>query len=186
MRYTVSASLIAFLFIVSINAAFADVENGCEIIKRFFEETVTRGSKDSDGVKKLSAIEINSKFIENKNSGRLFVIKGKVRNGYDSDRNNIAIIAELYVKGRKLFASEKTYAGISISDFELVNLPINTINERLSNKDLSQVVTSGGDLPFIVIFSDLPRAELLDEFTVNVSQADFHQPEIEDKTIEKN
>ena len=53
----------------------------------------------------------------------------------------------------------------------------------LINKNLSQVAPSGGDLAFMVIFSDLPSTNQLEEFTVNVSQADSHQPKLEDKNI---
>jgi pilus assembly protein FimV len=44
---------------------------------------------DDPGNLKLSTLEINSKFVDNANVGKLFVITGKVKNGYSESRGMI-------------------------------------------------------------------------------------------------
>jgi predicted Zn finger-like uncharacterized protein len=128
--------------------------------------------KDPAGTANLTTMDINSKFIENSQSGRLFIITGKVRNGYGMRRNTIRLQGKLFTKGKVLVKTEFSYAGVQISDQELATLSIAEIKQALNATpaalDATGNVQPGQTLPFIVVFSDLPSAEQLDEFAVEL------------------
>lgn len=128
--------------------------------------------KDPAGILSLTTMDINSKFIENSQSGRLFVITGKVRNGYSMRRNTIRLQGKLFTKGKVLVKTEFSYAGVRINDQELATLSIAEIKQLLNAAppplDATGNVQPGQSLPFMVVFSDLPAAEQLDEFAVEL------------------
>lgn len=128
--------------------------------------------KDPAGILSLSTMDINSKFIENSQSGRLFVITGKVRNGYSMRRNTVRLQGKLFTKGKVLVKTEFSYAGVLINDQELATLSIAEIKQLLNAAppplDATGNVQPGQNLPFMVVFSDLPAAEQLDEFAVEL------------------
>ena len=113
---------------------------------------------------------IRSEFVENTTTGRLFVIKGKVRNDYPAARNFITVKGVLYSKDGKIVQEKTVYCGNTLSDTELQSLDKATINSRLRNrygdKKSNLKIPSGKEIPFVVVFSDLPQD--LGEFSVEV------------------
>lgn len=136
----------------------------------YIDEYLHPKPKDPMGILSLSTQEINSKFIENENGGRLFVITGKVLNQYPTARGMIRLQGNLYTKGKILAKTEKIFVGFQVSDQELANLPVAEIKARLSTPPKPQEkvtqVAAGQTLPFMVVFSDLP--ENLDEFAIEM------------------
>lgn len=124
--------------------------------------------KDPNGILNLSTLEINSKFIENETGGRLFVITGKVRNGYQNTRSMISLRGKLFTQNKVLVKTERTYAGITLSDQELSIQPVQEIKTELKTtpkpQDIGTMMRPGQVLPFMLVFSDLP--EDLDEFVI--------------------
>ena len=122
--------------------------------------------KDPQGIIKLSTLEISSKFIENEQSGRLFVISGKVHSAYQEPRTKIRLQGKLFTKGKMLSQSENVYAGIILSDQELATLTRAEIKLRLSTPPSDIKIMPNQNLKFMVVFSDLPSTEELDEFAL--------------------
>ncbi len=118
--------------------------------------------KDLAGIEKLIINEndINSRFVENSSVGRLFVITGKVKNGYDDNRGMVSIMGKIFSSNKRLIHQEKVYCGNIMSDLELANLEWDKIAARLSNRlgdNRSNVkIRSGRSIPFMVVFADLP------------------------------
>ena len=113
---------------------------------------------------------IRSEFVENRTDGRLFVIKGKVRNDYPEARNFIMVRGTLYSNDGETIDKKTIYCGNALSDTDLKALDKATIDKRLRNrfgdKRSNFSVPSGKVIPFVVVFSDLPRD--LGEFSVEV------------------
>ncbi len=128
---------------------------------------------EDPGNLKLATEDINSKFIDNASAGRLFVITGNVRSTYDTPRRFIQMTGKLFTKGKKLAKTEVIYCGNVVSDAELASMDINAIKKRLADrfgeKD-GTVIQSGQTLPFMVVFSELPK-EQLEEFTIEVDKS---------------
>lgn len=125
---------------------------------------------DPSGNLKIETLDINSKFILNVKEGKLFVITGRVKNGYSDVRRYININGKLYSKGKSLVQKETVFCGNVLSDIELSNMELEAIKKRLSNRlgdnNSNMQVKPGGELPFMVVFSNLP--EDLEEFSVEV------------------
>ena len=122
-----------------------------------------------DTIAMLTTLDINSKFIENEKGGRIFVVSGKVRNGYPVPCNKIQLQGKLFAKGKVLAKTELVYAGVMISDLELAGQEVGQIKQRLrtgGGQAAELVVNSGQSLPFMVVFSDLPAD--LDEFAIEL------------------
>jgi caspase domain-containing protein/PEGA domain-containing protein/uncharacterized protein DUF1566/uncharacterized protein DUF3426 len=129
--------------------------------------------KDSDptGSLKIDTLDVNSKFLLNVKDGKLFVITGQVKNGYSDVRRFISINGRLYKKGKILAQTETVFCGNVLSDIELTNMEIGEIKKRLSNRigdnKSNMQIKPGGELPFMIVFSNLP--DNLDEFSIEVA-----------------
>jgi len=125
---------------------------------------------DPSGNLKIETLDINSKFILNVKEGKLFVITGRVKNGYSDVRRYININGKLYTNGKSLAQKETVFCGNVLSDIELSNMELEAIKKRLSNRlgdnKSNMQVKPGAELPFMVVFSNLP--ENLEEFSVEV------------------
>ena len=135
----------------------------------YISDFINPEAKDPSGVQQLATLEINSKFIENEVEGRLFVITGKVRNGYSISRKLIRLKGKLYTKGKVLAKTELSFAGLVMADQELSNKPMAEIKKSLNStigQDAAITVAAGNSAPFMVVFSKLP--DDLDEFVIEL------------------
>lgn len=170
-----SKTLLVLFFLILLGgigygAYYAVTQLGIEI--PYLSEYLKPKPQDPAGTINLSTMEINSKFLENNLAGRLFVITGKVRNGYGTNREKIRLQGKLFTKGKVLVKTEYSYAGIILNDQDLATLPIAQIKQRLNTVPQGQagdtIVKPGQTLPFMVVFSELPPPEQLDEFAIEL------------------
>lgn len=114
--------------------------------------------------------DIHGGFVESKTAGRLFVVKGKIKSSYPDARNFIRMKGVLYFKDGKIAKDRIVYCGNVLSDAELQTMEWDSIQKRLGNRfgdnKSNFRVPSGKELPFMVVFSELP--EDLGEFSVEV------------------
>ncbi|MBW2604973.1 MAG: zinc-ribbon domain-containing protein [Deltaproteobacteria bacterium] len=126
---------------------------------------------DPAGSLKIDTLDVNSKFLLNVKDGKLFVITGRVKNGYPDVRRFISINGRLYKKGKILVQTETVFCGNFLSDIELSNIELEAIKKRLSNRfgdnKSNMQINPGGELPFMLIFSNLP--DDLEEFSIEVA-----------------
>jgi len=139
------------------------------IISDYFKPKVS----DPTGTLKIDTLDVNSKFLLNVKEGKLFVITGRVKNGYSDARRFIKINGKLYKKGKVLAQTETAFCGNVLSDIELSNMELDAIKKRLSNRagdnKSNMQVKPGAELPFMIIFSNLP--EDLEEFSIEVASS---------------
>ena len=143
-------------------------------IKIPYISELTKPEVQEPGALYLTTFDINSKFVDNAAVGKLFVITGKIKNGYPEKRGLIYVEGKLFTQGKKLSKTENVYAGNLLSDLDLANLDLSTIQKRLTNKlgdkQASMKVEPGKAIPFMVVFSNLPEAQL-EEFTIEVKKS---------------
>ncbi len=99
--------------------------------------------------------------VENRNLGKLVVIEGKVHNGASSARAFIRVEGSLRDADGKVLLSRQQLAGTSIGSFQLEVLDReeleNALNSRLDIVSANTDVQPGGEVPFIMVFSDVPE-----------------------------
>jgi predicted Zn finger-like uncharacterized protein len=126
---------------------------------------------DLKGNLKIDTLDINSKFILNVKAGKLFVITGRVKNGYSDNRSFISVTGKLFTKGKKIVKTQTVFCGNVLSDIELSNMDFDAIQKRLSNRfgdnKSNFQVQPGKELPFMIVFSNLP--DNLEEFAIEAA-----------------
>ncbi|MBU0995543.1 MAG: zinc-ribbon domain-containing protein [Proteobacteria bacterium] len=134
--------------------------------------TAETGIKDPGNLK-ITTHDVRSKFIENRKSGRIFVITGSVTNEYSAPRSFISIIGKLYAKEKSLAKTENVFAGNFLSDIDLTQMNIESISSRLKTRNgdnnINIQVKPQDSIPFMIVFSELP--EDLAEFTIEVTSS---------------
>ena len=137
----------------------------------FISDYIKPKVSDPAGSLKIDTLDVNSKFMLNVKEGKLFVITGRVKNGYSDVRSFITINGRLYTKGKILAQTETVFCGNVLSDIELSNIELEAIKKRLSNRlgdnKSNMQIKPGGELPFMIIFSNLP--DDLEEFAIEVA-----------------
>ena len=117
--------------------------------------------------------DVNGRFVTNEKLGALYVVSGKVKNDYDDPRRSIRVTGKIYSKGRKLELEKTVYAGNVLSDDVLSAIDQAGIDQKLQNrfgqerKNLD--VKKGATVPFMIVFSNLPKDP--DEYTVEVADS---------------
>jgi pilus assembly protein FimV len=117
--------------------------------------------------------DVNGRFVTNEKLGALYVVSGKVKNDYDDPRSSIRITGKIYSKGRKLELEKTVYAGNVLSDDVLSAIDQAGIDQKLQNRfgqERKNVdVKKGATVPFMIVFSNLPKDP--DEYTVEVADS---------------
>lgn len=126
---------------------------------------------DALGNLKIDTLDIDSKFVQNVKAGKLFVITGRIKNGYSNNRGYIKITGKLYTKGKTLSKTSTVFCGNVLSDIELSNMDLKAIEKRLANRlgdnKSNMKVKPGEGVQFMIVFSNLP--ENLEEFAIEVT-----------------
>jgi len=125
------------------------------------------GSTDS-GVSALSFESVRGTFVDSEKAGRLFVIRGMVRNNYKSNRSLIRIKGSVFDENGQVVKEEEVYAGNSLKDDDLRHMTIEEIkslaNNRYGTQGRNFNIDPSAAIPFIIIFEEL--SDNLSEFTV--------------------
>jgi len=136
----------------------------------FVSDYLKPKASDPAGNLKIETLDIDSKFVTRSKAGKLFVITGRIKNGYSSSRRAVRIKGKLYTKGKTLSKTETFFCGNVLSDMELSNMEFAAIKKRLSNSlgdnKSNTGIKPGQELPFMIVFSDLP--DDLEEFAIEV------------------
>lgn len=137
----------------------------------FISDLVEPAVQDEAGNLKIIAFDIADKFIDNSKSGKLFIISGKVKNEYSGTRSFIRVTGKLYAKEKVLSKTATICCGNVLSDQDLSDMDMNSINKRLLNllgDNKSNVnVKPGKELPFMMVFTNIP--DNIKEYTVEVA-----------------
>ena len=114
---------------------------------------------------------LKGKFVESSKLGTLYVVRGRIKNNYKHPRSYINVTGKLYTKGGKLRQTKTVYAGSNLSDQKLAVMNKAQLTRRENNRNGSKRsnvnVPRGKVLPFMIVFSNLPKN--LDEYSVEVA-----------------
>jgi pilus assembly protein FimV len=112
-------------------------------------------------------------WVQNQQAGSLYKIHGQVKNTYAGARSYIRVTGRVYANGRKFQQAAKAYCGNILTADELATLSLADIQKKLSNRsgsdNINVKVAPGKEIPFMVVFGDLPPEIELQEFAVEIS-----------------
>lgn len=115
-------------------------------------------------------------FLENANAGQIFVVSGKVINDSKQPISFILLEGKLFTTDNRVAQSQRCYCGNVISRQDLTQLHVTEIQNRMMNregKDLHNVhITPGGEVPFMIVFHNLPDLGVLSDYSVEVVSAE--------------
>ncbi|MBW2574058.1 MAG: zinc-ribbon domain-containing protein [Deltaproteobacteria bacterium] len=173
MKKRISKPLIAFLILVLLGGGCYGIYvlfDFMNIKIPFVSDYLNPQISDPAGNLKINTLDIDSAFVKNKKAGKLFVITGKIKNGYSDVHSYIRVTGKLYTKGKVLVQKDIVFCGNVLSDIELSNLKLSAIKKRLLNRlgdnKSNMRVKPGQELPFMVVFANLPKN--LEEFAIEV------------------
>ena len=120
------------------------------------------------GVRRLSFKTVTGSFVDSKNSGNLFVIRGLVTNEYPKSRSFILIKGSILDEKGQVVKRKMAYAGNNFKEEEIKSLPLEKINDSMKNRygmgRKNVNIAPGANIPFTIVFENLPKN--LSEFTV--------------------
>jgi len=112
--------------------------------------------------------DLKGSFVDSEKAGKLFVVKGSIKNDYPDKRSFIRVRSNILDSKGKVVKSKIAYAGNTVSDKELLSLSMVEINNRLMNKsgkdNVNTNILPNSSISFMIIFDDLPKD--ISEFTV--------------------
>ena len=137
------------------------------LIPEFTKTPEKKAVKDL-GVRRLLFKDVTGSFINTKNNGQLFVVKGTVVNNYPKPCSLILLKSNILDGEGQVVKSKQAYAGNSFPEDELKKLPFREIEKAMKNprgRDGRNVnVALGAPVPFMIVFQNLPND--VSEFTV--------------------
>jgi predicted Zn finger-like uncharacterized protein len=120
------------------------------------------------GNSKLDWGDVDGSFLNTDKIGQLFIIRGKIINNYSDSRSHILIKGTIEDSNKKPIRRKLVYAGNIYSDKQLKEMTMEEIDRGLKNQtgiDNANInVKPGGQVPFMIIFDNLP--DNLGEFEV--------------------
>ena len=171
MKKRISKPLIALLILVLLGGGCYGIYVLLDFMNikiPFVSDYLKPQISDPAGNLKINTLDVDSAFVKNKKAGKLFVITGRIKNGYSDVRSYIKVTGKLYTKGKVLVQNDTVFCGNVLSDIELSNLKLGAIKKRLSNRlgdnQSNMRVKPGQELPFMIVFANLPRN--LEEFAI--------------------
>ena len=146
------------------------------LIPEFTKTPEKKAVKDL-GVRRLSFKDITGSFINTKNKGQLFVVKGTVVNNYRKPCSFILLKSNILDGEAQVVKSKRAYAGNSFREDELNKLASREIEKAMKNprgRDGRNVnVAPGASVSFMIVFQNLPND--MSEFTVEAVSSSLRQ-----------
>jgi len=109
-------------------------------------------------------------FVENREVGTLFVIRGQAFNRFTEKRSSLQVKGELYDGNGQSLARQVVYCGNPLSNEQLASMSFEKISDAMANQfgeALSNFeVPPGKGLPFVIVFRKVP--DNLVEYAVDV------------------
>ena len=169
--------LLLLIFLLVAGAYIASIMTGykipyiSDIQIPFIEQYLKKPAREIVDAKPLpNQKSVNGRFVTNSIAGTLFVITGRVENPSNIAYKHIQISGSLITKDKQEAKIKNVYCGNIIPEDMLKTGKIADINKimavKTGNNNLNANIKPKADIPFMIVFSDLP--DKLQNFTVKV------------------
>ena len=145
--------------------------NGTEQFSRTLQQFFGQQSLEQTAPGHIALTGLQGRFIQNEQSGELFLIEGQAVNNYKEPRAAIQVKGIIYDQSGEALLQKTVFCGNPISEKELKTLPFAELETFMGNqfgKKLSNMkVAPEQQIPFVIAFKDLPAN--LGEFSAKVT-----------------
>ncbi|MCF6265212.1 MAG: zinc-ribbon domain-containing protein [Desulfuromusa sp.] len=164
--------LLLILGILIIGGVFVYM-NGTDQLNRTIQQIFGQQSERPVQTGQITIGELKGEFIQNEQSGELFLIRGKVINNFTEARSAIQVKGVIFDPNGKPLLQKTVFCGNQIDDQKLRSLPFSELEKIMRNQfgnELSNMkIDSQQSIPFDIVFNDLPKN--LTEFSVKVTSS---------------
>ena len=136
--------------------------NGPEALKKIGLGSVVRLlDAETTGQGRILIRTIEGSYVNNREAGELFVIRGEAVNSYKTPRAGIKVKGLIYNAAGTVILQKFTFCGNPLPQEQLATLPMAKIEEAMNNRlgeSYANIgVPPGKSVPFIIVFSGLPK-----------------------------
>lgn len=111
-------------------------------------------------------------YLENTHIGEVLVIEGEVINKSAKPVSFVMVEGKLFNRKDIASLTQRCYAGNPLTRREITHLKLSEIQEKMLNREgqsLKDVrIPPAGEVPFLLVFHDLPEISTLSNYSVNV------------------
>lgn len=116
---------------------------------------------ETTGQGRILVQTIQGSYVNNREAGELFVIRGETVNSYKTPRAGIKVRGLIYNAAGTVILQKSTFCGNPLSQEQLATLPMGKIEEAMNNRlgeSYANIgVPPGKSVPFLIVFSGLPK-----------------------------
>lgn len=122
---------------------------------------------------RISLANLEGRFVQNKQAGELFLIRGEAINDFSEPRAGIQVKGVIFDPNGKPLLQKTVFCGNPISEQDLQTLSFTELEKMMGNQfgaELSNMkIEKGQSISFDIVFKDLPQN--LSEFSVKVTSS---------------
>ena len=164
--------LLLILGILIIGGVFVYM-NGTDQLNQTIQQFLGQQSERPVQTGQITLGELKGEFIQNEQSGELFLIRGEALNNFTEARSAIQVKGVIFDQNGKPLLQKTVFCGNAIDDQKLQSLPFSELEKIMGNQfgnELSNMkIDSQQSIPFDIVFKDLPKN--LSEFSVKVTSS---------------
>jgi predicted Zn finger-like uncharacterized protein len=154
--------LIFLIVIAGAGAYLAFTKPGNELLMQYAPQVRSLfGMKEGAPASQYDITNLIGYYETNRNTGKIFIIKGEVVNLSNTVSSGIVLKGQLLDERSNVLKDKTVYAGNSLENKAIKNASKRSIEESLQNKlgkNLSNIdIQPGSSVPFMIVFFDLPE-----------------------------
>jgi len=115
----------------------------------------------SEKIGNIGILNVKASFVDNKQIDKIFVVTGKIKNGFNVPKSFIKVKCVLLDKNNKKVGEKVVFAGNTFTEAEIKELSYEEIEKGLNNKMGKSMVNvdvpPGKVIDFMIVFDKLPE-----------------------------
>ncbi|MEA3363028.1 MAG: DUF3426 domain-containing protein [Thermodesulfobacteriota bacterium] len=147
--------------------------NGTDQLNQTIQQILGQQSERPVQTGQITLDDLKGEFIQNEQSGELFLIRGEAINNFSEARSAIQVKGVIFDQNGKPLLQKTVFCGNLIDDEKLQSLAFLELEKIMGNQfgnELSNMkIDSQQSIPFDIVFKDLPKS--LSEFSVKVTSS---------------
>ena len=124
------------------------------------------------------AENLKASYAENAHIGQVLVIEGEVLNKSSRPVSFVMVEGKLFNRKDSVILTQRCYAGNPLTHGEITHLKLSEIQAKMLNREGSNLkdvkIPPAGEVPFLLVFHDLPEISTLSNYSVSVVSSELN------------